>query len=485
MATVLSQKRQAEIVHSNGVEGGVGGGLANGSCACLPGKSMVKCPAGGYIAASANGAAACPTGAPRKAAGKPAEREWNVRPRIPALESRNPIRDIVETKLKPNPNLKKKPISLAQGDPTVYGHLKVPENGVSALVDAATSYKCNGYAHSAGIVECRSAVADFHSEFLPFELTADDVGIVVGCSQAIEFSVACLASEGCNMLVPRPGFPIYDTFCRYYGVEVRYYDLLPERSWEIDLDQLAYLADENTGALIICNPSNPCGTSFSYQHLSEIASMCEKLKVPIISDEIYEHMLFGDKKFFPMATFSLQVPVLTVGGISKRWLVPGWRLGWILICDPCSILLKSGVAEAVKRIMQMTIGTSVPIQAAVPAMLQNTTREFYKQTMLSLEDGCECCYQRINKIVGLDVPTKPDGAMYMMVKLDPSAFKDIADDVEFAEKIVKEENIVILPGTAFGIRNWLRIVFATPVNMLEEAFDRVEGFCQRHAAEKI
>lgn len=66
--------------------------------------------------------------------------------------------------------------------------------------------------------------------------------------------------------------------------------------------------------------------------------------MPIISDEIYEHMLFGDKKFFPMATFSLQVPVLSVGGISKRFLAPGWRLGWILICDPCGILHDSGVS---------------------------------------------------------------------------------------------------------------------------------------------
>nr|QKX95019.1 tyrosine aminotransferase [Anthoceros agrestis] len=461
MATVLNQKRQAEILHGNGVEGG-GGGLAVS-------KIMSKAVVGKPPVA-------------RKPAGKTVDKEWNVRPRIAALESRNPIRDIVETKLKPNPNLGKKPISLAQGDPTVYGHLKVPESACAALAEVATSYKYNGYAHSAGILECRSAVADFHSEHLPFELTPEDVGIVVGCSQAIEFSIACLAAEGSNMLVPRPGFPIYDTFCRYYGVEVRYYDLLPERGWEVDLEQVAELADDDTAAMILCNPSNPCGTSFSYQHLSQIAGLCEKLKLPIISDEIYEHMLFGEKKFTPMATFSLQVPVLTVGGISKRWLAPGWRLGWILICDPCCILEKSGVVEALKRIMQMTIGTSVLVQAAVPAMLQNTTPEFYKQTMKTLEDGCDCCYRRIQGIVGLDVPTKPDGAMYMMAKVDPSAFKDIPDDTVFAEKLVKEENIVVLPGSAFGIHNWLRLVFATPVYMLEEAFDRIEAFCLRHAS---
>jgi tyrosine aminotransferase len=114
------------------------------------------------------------------------------------------------------------------------------------------------------------AVADYHSSSLPLKLAADDVAITVGCSQAIQLCIAALAVSGSNILVPRPGFPIYETFCKYYGVGCRFYDLLPERDWEVDLDQVASLADSNTVAWIVCNPSNPCGSVFKYQHLVKV-----------------------------------------------------------------------------------------------------------------------------------------------------------------------------------------------------------------------
>ena len=116
------------------------------------------------------------------------------------------------------------------------------------------------------------AVADYHSSSLLVKLTADDIGITVGCSQAIQMCIAALATPGSNILIPRPAFPIYETFCKYYGVACIFYDLLPERDWEVDLDQIALLADSNTVAWIVCNPSNPCGSVYKYQHLVKVWS---------------------------------------------------------------------------------------------------------------------------------------------------------------------------------------------------------------------
>lgn len=116
---------------------------------------------------------------------------------------------------------------------------------------------------------CR-AVADYHSPSLPFKLSANDICITVGCSQAIQLCIAALATPGANMLLPRPGFPIYETFCKYYGVQCRYYDLIPDKDWEIDLDEVTILMDANTVAWIVCNPSNPCGSVYKYQHLAKV-----------------------------------------------------------------------------------------------------------------------------------------------------------------------------------------------------------------------
>jgi tyrosine aminotransferase len=407
--------------------------------------------------------------------------EWNVQACPAAIESTNPIRELLES-LCIESSKKKEKISLAQGDPTVFGHLKVPDAAVEAMVAATKSSLYNGYTHSAGSHECRKAVADYHSSSLPVKLTADDVGITVGCSQAIQLCIAALATPGANILLPRPGFPIYETFCKYYGVGCRFYDLLPERDWEVDLDQIMGIADNHTVAWIVCNPSNPCGSVYKYQHLIKIANTAEKLKVPIISDEIYAHMVFGATGFTPMAAFSLKVPVLTVGGISKRWLAPGWRVGWIIIADPKGILFRGKIVEALTRLMQMTIGTSTISQAAVSGMLLNTPSSFFEDTIKSLKAGSDLCFERVQSIPGLYCPTKPQGAMYIMVKIDPTAFTDITSDVEFASLLVEEESVVVLPGAAFGTPNWLRIVFASPLPLLEEAWDRIDHFCLRHSA---
>lgn len=305
--------------------------------------------------------------------------------------------------------------------------------------------------------------------------------ITVGCSQSIQFCVAALATPGSNILLPRPGFPLYETVCSFYGLKVRYYDLLPECGWEIDLENLETLADRNTVAMILCNPSNPCGAAYSFEHLSKVVDRAERLRIPIIADEIYGHIVFDKQRFVPMASFALRVPILTVGGLSKRWLVPGWRLGWILICDPCGILANGRVVEALIKIAQMTVNTSTIVQAAVPSILRNTPEEYFEKTLQSLQCGADLCYRRIQDIDGLDCPSKPKGGMFIMVRVNMSLFQGIRNDVEFASALAKEESVIVLPGTAFGTPNWLRVIFAAPSSLLEEAWDRIEDFCARHS----
>ncbi|RRT83270.1 hypothetical protein B296_00018097, partial [Ensete ventricosum] len=157
-------------------------------------------------------------------------------------------------------------------------------------------------------------------------LSPDDVYLTNGCAQAIEIVVSILARPGANILLPRPGYQFYAARAAYNGVEVRYFNLLPESKWEVDLDGLEALADENTVAMVIVNPGNPCGNTFTYQHLAK-------------ANEVYEHLTFGSNPFVPMGMFGEVVPVLTLGSISKRWVVPGWRLGWIVTNDPNGVKL--------------------------------------------------------------------------------------------------------------------------------------------------
>ena len=148
----------------------------------------------------------------------------------------------------------------------------------------------HGYAPAVGYFEARQAVAKYVSH--QGKVSPNDVVLCSGCSCALDLSISVLASSGQNILIPKPGFSIYRTLAEGFAIECRYYDLLPDKNWEVDLKQLESLIDENTAALIVTNPSNPCGSVFSREHLKKIVALAEKYFVPIIADEIYEHFVF-------------------------------------------------------------------------------------------------------------------------------------------------------------------------------------------------
>lgn len=132
-----------------------------------------------------------------------------------------------------------------------------------------------------------------------------------GASQALQLAIAAVSNPGCNILLPQPGFPLYQTLCEYYGVEFRFYSLLPERGWEADIAHIRSLADSRTAAIVICNPSNPCGSVFAEAHLQELLAAAAALKLVVISDEVYADIAFGDgARFVPAARAlpSLQAP---------------------------------------------------------------------------------------------------------------------------------------------------------------------------------
>ncbi|KAJ1893477.1 hypothetical protein LPJ66_005735, partial [Kickxella alabastrina] len=272
-------------------------------------------------------------------------RRWDA---VPASEvSRrtfNPIRDVLSRPVQPlsTPKSTKEIISLSIGDPTVFGNFKTHPVVVKAVEEAIRSYAFNGYPPSVGVPQAREAIAKKYSH-PQAPLTADDVVMASGCSGAVEMAISVLCNEGQNILLPRPGFCLYNTVAGSRNVETRLYNLLAEKNWEADIDHMESLIDQNTAAILINNPSNPCGSNFTKAHLKAILDLCERHKIPLISDEIYADMVFSGQVFTSTATLTSTVPILTLSGLAKQWLVPGWRIGWILIND------RNNVFENVRR----------------------------------------------------------------------------------------------------------------------------------------
>ncbi|KAG8386354.1 hypothetical protein BUALT_Bualt03G0140100 [Buddleja alternifolia] len=392
----------------------------------------------------------------------------------------------------------KKVISLGIGDPTAYSCFHTTSAAQEAVVDALRSTKFNGYSPTVGLPHTRKAVAEYLSRDLPYRLQADDVYVTAGCTQAIEIALSILARPGANILLPRPGFPIYGLCAAFRHLESRYFDLLPEKEWEVDLSAVENLADQNTVAMVIINPGNPCGNVYTYQHLKKIAETAKRLGIVVIADEVYGHLAFGVNPFVPMGVFSSVAPVLTLGSMSKRWLVPGWRLGWLVTNDPDGTLkspkvdlltitymflclLPSQFVERLKKYCDIGGGPATFIQAAVPTIVEQTQEVFFRKTINLLKQTSDICYEKFKEIGCISCPSKPEGSMAFMVKLNISMLKDISDDIDFCFKLAKEESVIILPGLAVGLKNWLRITFAVEPSSLQEALERVKSFCQRHS----
>ncbi|KAK1353308.1 putative aminotransferase TAT2 [Heracleum sosnowskyi] len=372
-------------------------------------------------------------------------------------------------------------IPLSHGDPSAFPCFRTTSVAEDAVAQAVRSANFNGYSPTVGIPPARTAIAEYLSKDLPEKLSPDDIYLTVGCTQAIEIILTVLARPNANILLPRPGFPYYEARAAFSRLEVRHFDLCPERGWEVDLHEVEALADENTVAIVVINPGNPCGNVYTYDHLKKVAEAARKLGILVIADEVYHHLVYGSNPFVPMGIFGSITPIITLGSISKRWLVPGWRLGWLVTNDPNGILKEYGIVDCIKGFLNISSDPATFIQGALARILGDTKEDFFQETINTLKITADICYSKIKEIPCIICPSKPEGSMFVMVKLNLSLLDDIKDDVDFCVKLAKEESVVILPGIAVGLKNWLRVTFATEPSSLEEGFERVKAFCGRHA----
>ncbi|KAI8978001.1 tyrosine aminotransferase [Pilobolus umbonatus] len=402
-------------------------------------------------------------------------RSWKIQPSKVSKQAHNPIRAIVD-KLKVDPKSKKPLISLSIGDPTITGNFNVDPTINEAVIKQLIGYRSNGYPPADGTLQARTAVANHHNH-PNAPLGPNDVILANGCSGALEMCVNVLCDQGRNILLPRPGFSLYETLAATRFVETKYYNLIPERNWEADLKHMESLIDSNTSAILVNNPSNPCGSVYSKEHLTAILKLAEKHHVPIIADEIYCDLVFGKSVFYPMATLTSTVPILSVGGLAKKWLVPGWRLGWITIHDRNGVF--KDINEGLHQLSQIILGPNSLIQNAIPDIFDKTPESFFKATIKQLQENVDLSMKEVSKIHGLK-PVQPQGAMYMMVGIELGKFKDIKSDVDFSSKLLAEENVVCLPGECFKYPNYVRFVITPTKEQLKEAYKRIAIFCNNH-----
>jgi tyrosine aminotransferase len=178
----------------------------------------------------------------------------------------------------------------------------------------------------------------------PEKISSEQVIVANGCSGALELALTALLDDDSILIVPNPGFPLYQVICESHGASVLSYNLLADQGWQCDLQHLETLLQQDRHhnkrkkirGMVVTNPSNPTGSVYSRQHLADICQLAQRYYIPIIADEVYGDLTFGsDNEFHSLADVAqeFEVPVIVASGIGKQYLVPGWRLGWLVFHD--------------------------------------------------------------------------------------------------------------------------------------------------------
>ncbi|CAO4387123.1 unnamed protein product [Caenorhabditis nigoni] len=411
----------------------------------------------------------------RRFLSKPTRKEeWTVLPQSAHSKNTvNPVRRIADACAVP-PNPEKKVIRLHLGDPSVGGKLPPSEVAVQAMHESVSTHMYDGYGPAVGALAARQAIVDKYSSS-DNVFTADDVVLASGCSHALQMAIEAVANAGDNILVPHPGFPLYSTLCRPHNIIDKPYKIdMTGEDVKIDLSYMATIIDENTRAIIVNNPGNPTGGVFTKEHLEEILEFANKYKLIIIADEIYGDLVYNGATFYPMASLSPKLPIITCDGIAKRWMVPGWRLGWLIIHNHFGVL--NEVKQGIVALSQKIVGPCSLVQGALPKILRETPEEYFEYTRNVIETNANIVENILADVPGMRV-VKPKGAMYMMVNISRPAY---GNDVNFCQNLIKEESVFCLPGQAFSAPGYFRVVLTSSTDDMEEAATRIRDFCFRN-----
>lgn len=221
---------------------------------------------------------------------------------------------------------------LQLGDPTAAGNMPPCPVAVEAVRNSVSS--SSSYVPACGTTEARKAIAEYHSHYHPVE--EKHVIVASGCSGALELALTALLNPNDILLVPAPGFSLYQVIAESHGAQVLHYRLLPDKQWQIDLDHVQELLEQHKGAIkgiVVNTPSNPTGAVYTEEHLQDVCRVCRDWQIPVISDEIYGELSFKPFVSVARVASSFQVPVIVASGLGKQFLVPGWRLGWLCVYD--------------------------------------------------------------------------------------------------------------------------------------------------------
>jgi alanine-synthesizing transaminase len=363
-------------------------------------------------------------------------------------------------------------LKLNLGNPAPWG-MHAPEPIMADVVHNLPD--AQGYSDARGIYSARVAVAQYYQTLGVRDVQPDDVFLGNGVSELIVMSLQALLNTGDEVLVPSPDYPLWTGAVTLCGGRPVHYRCEETQRWEPDLDDVAAKVGPSTRAMVIINPNNPTGAVYSRDTLLALLEIARRHDLLVLTDEIYDKILFDDAVHECAAALAPDLLVLTMSGLSKTYRAAGFRSGWMAVSGPKT--QADEYLEGLQLLANMRLCPNVPAQHAVQTALggYQSIKELIKPGGRLYEQR-DHAWQKLTSIPGVDC-VKPDGALYLFARLDPDIHK-IHDDQQMIVDLLEQQLLLLSHGSGFNLptTDHLRMVFLAPVDVLDDATDRLAKF---------
>ena len=363
-------------------------------------------------------------------------------------------------------------VSFGAGEPD----FNTPKNIMDAAIKSMEEGKTK-YTPTSGIIELREAICKKLKEDNNLHYNSNQIIVSTGAKQCLADAFMAILNPGDEVIVPIPYWVSYPELIKLADGMPVFVEGKEENDYKYTLESLNKVVNNNTKAIIINSPNNPTGTVYSIEELKEIAEFAKKHDLIIISDEIYEKLIYDGKKHVSVASLSEDAynRTIVINGFSKSYAMTGWRLGYA-----------AGNAEVIKLMTSVqshvtSNANSIAQYAGVEAL--NGPKDEIEKMVGKFEERRNLMIDRIKNITGLSV-IRPEGAFYVMINLENYLGKSINENVinnsvDFSRELLEHEKVAVIPGSAFGLDKYIRLSYATSEELILKGLDRIESFLNK------
>ena len=363
-------------------------------------------------------------------------------------------------------------ISFSAGEPDFNTPKNIINAAIKAMEDGNTKYTSVN-----GILQLREAICKKFKDDNGLEYNPSQIVVSTGAKQSLANTFLAILNPGDEVIVSTPYWVSYPELIKLADGKPVFVEGDEKSNYKFTKENLEKAVTAKTKAIVLNTPNNPTGTIYNKEELEVIADFAKKYNIIIISDEMYEKLIYDNENHISIASLSKDAyeRTIVINGLSKSYAMTGWRMGYCAASEKIAKLMMSIQSHVTSNVCSITQYAALEALNGPQDEITKMINEFEKRRNYMIN--------RIESIDNLSI-VKPKGAFYIMINIENCLGKEINgkilnDSMEFCASLLENEKLAVIPGKAFGLNNYIRVSYATSMEAIKEGLNRIESFIKK------